>query len=256
MEEHDSNAEDGSDDTAAESKAVHMCDSLDMALAWCEDCIIHANATKLEKALAAEEQSLSNIIASVSGHGTDGASRLTKISSTYLNLFTSSSALNLFAGGGSASEPDNVSSTSDKDATTDSVAMKTALNKSQSPSSKTIGIGAKIASSKKSKKTSFLVTTGTVPPHMLQLLALCPDEPLKVEKLGEWTCVGWVLALHSFFQLSIHPRLFSPLIDLCPLVFSYRNYPFLLLHSLLTYHHHESNPLSCVPCCHAVVGII
>ena len=175
--------EDDSDDTANESsKAVHMCDSLDMALAWCEDCIIRANAIKLEKALAAEEQSLSNIIASDSGDGTDNVSRLTKISTTYLNLFTASStALNVFAGGGSASEPLNDSNSSgNRDQSTDSGAIQKSIK--QSPSSKSLGVSERKFASMKSRKASFLVPT--VPPHMLQLLALCPDEPLKVEKLG------------------------------------------------------------------------
>ena len=115
---------------------VHVCDSLDQALAWCEDCIIKENAGKLESVLAAEERSLSSII------NTDRtSSRLQNISHTYLNLFAGVPSTLFGSGKGAA------------------VAVE--------------------------RKKSFFQKSSKVPPHMLQLLALCPDDPRKVEKLVE-----------------------------------------------------------------------
>jgi CRP-like cAMP-binding protein len=138
---------------------VHVCDSMDRALAWCEDCIIRENAAKLESVLAAEERSLSSLI------DTDRTStRLHNISHTYLNLFT----------GGPAALFGRASSKGDG---------QTGLKKSSSDGSSgdvTAVVGATIAVE---RKKSFFQQVSKVPPHMLQLLALCPDEPKKVEKL-------------------------------------------------------------------------
>ena len=247
MEDQDGNVDDDIDDEADERKAVHMCDSLDMALAWCEDCIIHANAPKLEKALAAEEQSLSNIIASNSGDGTDNVSRLTKVSNTYLNLFTAStSALNLFSDGGSSSKPANISSNSDRDTTMNTAVAATTLNKSIS--SKSIGA----ASERKSRKATFVVTT--IPPHMLQLLALCPDEPSKVERLG-----GSLLEHSiSLCKHSMH-RTFCPLHRLTDVLLSLCIITILSCSCIppaMSCHHRESNLLSFVPYYHAIIDIV
>ena len=126
-------------------RAVHACDSLDEALAWCEDCIIKTNAAHLELVLASEENSVSNLVQT-----DDDSSRLEKISGTFLSLFK-----NPAAEGG-----DIVQTT----------LRTTPRNK---PS-------AALHAPRHVRTPSYQPIR---PPHTLQLLALCPDEPAKVEKL-------------------------------------------------------------------------
>ena len=128
------------------SRVVHVCDSLDCALAWCEDCIIKTHAASLERDLVSEEKTLSSLVR------TDAeASRLDKISTTFLNLFSY------------GEEGRQASQSSDR-----LFGRSTPL---KGPSSVT---------PKHRRTPSYRPIK---PPHMLQLLALCPDEPQKVDKL-------------------------------------------------------------------------
>jgi hypothetical protein len=128
------------------SRVVHVCDSLDCALAWCEDCIIKTHAASLERDLVSEEVTLSSLVRTDSE-----ASRLDKISSTFLSLFSVGDD-----GRQASRSTDRLSGRSTPQSVPSSVTPKHRRMPSYRP---------------------------IKPPHMLQLLALCPDEPQKVEKL-------------------------------------------------------------------------